>query len=146
MSSYTMHKGVQRKLRQQGFTLTPNAEFRQDPVTGRVGVFSTKKLEVGHPLLITNSVLADVFVRQRNLPADYMAGHVLPTPAQLDEHEEEGQEEVQHDPIRPRSEEQPAFQPAPFEAEALTTPTEVAPQFEHKDSPMNGSTLSFPLF
>ena len=85
MSSYTMSGGVQRKLREQGFTLTPNAEFRQDPVTKRVGIFSTKQVEVGHPLLITNSGLADLFVRQRNLPADYVAGHVLPTPAQLDE-------------------------------------------------------------
>ena len=108
MSAHTMPKWIQRKYRRDGFPLIANAEFRMDPATGRVGVFSTKNLEVGgHPLMITNSPLADVFVLQRSLPADYMQGHVLPTRPTRDEYESDEEEEEQPDPILPRSEEQP---------------------------------------
>ena len=140
MSAHTMPKWVQRKIRREGYPLIANAEFRMDPDTGRVGVFSTKNLEVGNPLIITNCALADVFVLQRSLPADYMAGHVLPT---RDEYEDEEQEEEQPDTILPRSEEQPAFDLTPFndpirprgvEAEVVTTPTETVHQVGHMDS------------
>ena len=146
MSYYTMPKGVQRKMLRDGFPLIANAEFRMNPDTGRVGVFSTKILEVGHPMMITNSALADVFVLQRNLPVDYMQGHVLPTRGELLFYEDEEQEEEQPDPILPSSEEQPAVDLTPFndpirprgvEAEVITTPTETVPQVAHMDSPMN---------
>ena len=132
MSSYTMPEWVQRKMVREGIPLVPNAEFRAEPVTGSVGVFCIKDIAKGTPLIFTNTVLADVFCRQRNLPADYMARSVLPSPAQLNEQEEE-----QPVPLYPR------VHMGAQHAEFVTTPPETTPQFAHMDSSMNTTSTHY---
>ena len=59
--------------------LVPNAEWKQDPATGRVTLVAAEDLgPEGAPVLVSDSPLATAWARQQGLPTSVLGGFVLP--------------------------------------------------------------------